>query len=87
MRQLVTGTSNSHQRVKPEQLGDIRVFAACEKAIAAFSELVRISMEQVLQNRMQSRSLAQLRDTLLPKLISGELRIADAEKFLGGVGL
>ena len=38
-----------------------------------------------LQNRglaaaLQSRNLAALRDTLLPKLISGELRIADAEE-------
>jgi len=30
----------------------------------------------------QSRSLAQLRDTLLPKLISGALRVKDAECFL-----
>jgi len=30
----------------------------------------------------ESESLAQLRDTLLPKLISGELRITDAEKFI-----
>jgi type I restriction enzyme S subunit len=29
---------------------------------------------------LQSRILSMLRDTLLPKLISGELRIADAEK-------
>jgi type I restriction enzyme, S subunit len=28
----------------------------------------------------QSRTLASLRDTFLPKLISGELRITDAEK-------
>ncbi|MDA8631524.1 restriction endonuclease subunit S [Litoricolaceae bacterium] len=31
--------------------------------------------------------LAELRDTLLPKLISGELRIPDAEKFLEEAGL
>jgi len=31
----------------------------------------------------ESRTLAALRDTLLPKLISGELRIKDAEKFIG----
>jgi type I restriction enzyme S subunit len=30
----------------------------------------------------QSRTLAPLRDTLLPKLISGELRIPEAEKLL-----
>jgi type I restriction enzyme S subunit len=28
--------------------------------------------------------LAVLRDTLLPKLISGELRLKDAEKLVGG---
>lgn len=82
MRQLVTGTSNSHQRVKPDQLGEIRIFAATEYAIEAFSELVRSSLEQILQNRQESRTLAQLRDTLLPKLISGELRIADADRFI-----
>ena len=31
----------------------------------------------------ESRTLVALRDTLLPKLISGELRVKDAEKFIG----
>ncbi len=31
----------------------------------------------------ESRTLAALRDTLLPKLISGELRMKDAERFIG----
>ncbi len=35
----------------------------------------------------QSRTLAPLRDTLLPKLISGELRIPDAEKLLEQAGV
>ncbi len=34
------------------------------------------------QNTLESRTLAQLRDSLLPKLISGELHIADAEGIL-----
>ena len=37
---------------------------------------------QTIHNELESRHLTQLRDTLLPKLISGELRIADAQKFL-----
>ena len=36
----------------------------------------------MIANTEESMILAQLRDTLLPKLISGELRIADAENFL-----
>ena len=35
-------------------------------------------MELVKSNLYQSRTLANLRDTLLPKLISGDLRIPDA---------
>ena len=86
MRQLVTGTSNSHQRVKPEQLHDIRCIAAGSDAIKEFSAMALSWRNQLLRNRQQSRSLAQLRDTLLPKLISGELRVPDVKRILGEVG-
>ena len=35
----------------------------------------------------ESRTLAALRDALLPKLISGELRVKDTERFLKERGL
>jgi type I restriction enzyme S subunit len=35
----------------------------------------------------ESRTLAALRDALLPKLISGEIRVKDAERFLEERGL
>lgn len=71
MCQLVTGTSNSHQRVRPEQLANIRVIAANDKMIAKFSETTAPLMQKLLHHRQQSRVLAELRDTLLPHLISG----------------
>ena len=37
--------------------------------------------------RKQAHTLAALRDTLLPRLISGELRIPDAERLLEECGL
>lgn len=80
LRQLVTGTSNSHQRVKPEQLANIRVIAVNDEAISKFSAESKPLMEKLLHHRLQSQQLAQLRDTLLPKLISGEVRIKDAER-------
>jgi type I restriction enzyme S subunit len=33
---------------------------------------------QMRNNENQSRSLAALRDTLLPKLLTGELRVSDS---------
>jgi type I restriction enzyme S subunit len=42
-------------------------------------------LEGQIQYEIESRTLAALRDTLLPKLISGELRVPDVEKILEGV--
>ncbi|MDB4378694.1 restriction endonuclease subunit S [Akkermansiaceae bacterium] len=40
------------------------------------------SMKRILANLIESQTLTKLRDTLLPKLISGELRIPQAEKMV-----
>ena len=51
--------------------------------LAAFDKAVFPMMEGILERAVEGRSLAQLRDTLLPKLISGELRVPDAERIVG----
>jgi len=56
-----------------------------ESVAAAFTKYTRSSVERISAGIHESRTLAALRDTLLPKLISGELRIKDAERFLGRV--
>ena len=64
-------------------LAGIPVVRPPDSVLDAFSSLaapLRLR-EQACQG--ESRALAALRDTLLPKLISGELRVEDAEKFIG----
>ncbi len=43
---------------------------------------VETILSTIINNRSQSRTLATIRDALLPKLISGEIRVKDAERFL-----
>lgn len=50
--------------------------------VREFSKIVIPPIRKKERNEAESESLTQLRDTLLPKLISGELRIKDAEKFM-----
>lgn len=50
--------------------------------VLAYENLAAPLEDQIERNERESRHLAQLRDTLLPKLISGELRVKDAERFL-----
>jgi len=58
------------------------------EAIAqAFTEMVRPGVDRIIAATHESRTLAALRDTLLPKLISGALRVTDAERFLEERGL
>ena len=39
-------------------------------------------IDQKIANGVQSRTLAGIRDALLPKLLSGEIRVKDAERFV-----
>jgi len=53
-----------------------------ENQLWAAADKLRGHMEWLGFRSNESRTLASLRDTLLPKLISGELRVPDAGKFV-----
>lgn len=71
---LVAGTSGSHQRVKPDDLlgvvvPDARALdKAAREAISSLGYLI-------FKTQQEGIALARLRDSLLPKLIAGELVI------------
>lgn len=46
-----------------------------KETLRAFSRLVEPMLDKIVQAKQESRTLAALRDTLLPKLLSGELSI------------
>lgn len=48
-----------------------------------FEDILLPLIERSIGNIAESRTLAALRDTLLPKLISGELRVPDTERIIG----
>jgi type I restriction enzyme S subunit len=78
-----SGTSNSHQRVRPEDFLSYGIPVPSPKLAAAFEALAKPTLDVVLLLKCESRTLAALRDALLPKLISGELRVPDAERIVG----
>jgi len=73
--QNMTGTSG-RQRV-PSDCFDKFLLAVPTPEIAhRFDDLTAPLMAKIKANTLESRTLATLRDTLLPKLLSGELRVA-----------
>jgi type I restriction enzyme S subunit len=60
----------------------IPVVTPAMNIMAAFERALRPVYERIAQCERESRTLAQLRDALLPKLISGEIRVKDAERLV-----
>ena len=46
---------------------------------ADFEKMIKVFYDKIQSNGMESERLAQLRDTLLPKLMSGELKLSEIE--------
>jgi type I restriction enzyme, S subunit len=59
---------------------NIRILCPSNSLARTFGEMVDPTFAAIDHNRDESKTLANLRDTLLPKLLSGELRVPEAEK-------
>ena len=70
-----SGTSGSHQRVKPEDMLNVTFRTPSLDYLEQYSSLIAPSMQKVASNKQQIQTLENLRDTLLPKLMSGEVRV------------
>ena len=70
----------AYPAVRPEVIGAMQVLLPNNpKVLQAFHRICAPLFEQAEANRTQSRTLATLRDTLLPKLLSGELSVAGVQ--------
>ncbi len=65
-----------------ENVYRLEITAPPTALIAAFAVTASRFRETIAAVSEESETLTQLRDTLLPKLISGELRIGDAKRFM-----
>ena len=68
--------------ITTETMRGVYVIYPTKPVIDAFEQTLSALMNRVKTNLLQSRSLTELRDTLLPRLISGQLRLAEAETIL-----
>lgn len=81
--ELVRGTTGSHQRVAAEDV--LNVLVASPNGFAQGTlDAIRSSVAFADALRRESSRLAELRDALLPKLLSGELRVSDGQDLVSG---
>ncbi len=78
-------TGTKMPRTSWEQMARYALVLPPESVAAVFTGIIRCAVDRIVATIHESRALAALRDALLPKLISGELRVQDAERFIGSV--
>jgi type I restriction enzyme S subunit len=81
----IVGNANgsTFPEISKSNFRPLRVVVPSDPVLTSFTRSAVSLYRQLAENERESRSLAQLRDTLLPKLISGELRVPDAERIVG----
>ncbi len=74
VKSIVTGAVQP--KISQANLRSVQVVIPPQPELDAFNELIRPMFDQIRQNQDQNKALAAMRDTLLPKLMSGEVDVS-----------
>ena len=77
IKSIVTGAVQ--QKVSQQNLKKVPAIIPSKEALSAFDEIIQPIFTQIRNLRDENANLARLRDTLLPKLMSGELDVSDID--------
>ncbi|POZ53505.1 restriction endonuclease subunit S [Methylovulum psychrotolerans] len=70
----------AYPAVRPEVVSGIQCVLPSNEIMQAFHGITSELLISIVENQQQAQTLTSLRDTLLPRLISGHLRLPDAEE-------
>lgn len=71
--------SSGRQRVSAETIGQFHLPKFVKQSLSAFREAVTPMFLKMRYNSLENMRLAELRDALLPKLMSGEIDVSDIQ--------
>ena len=86
-QEIAQGKATTMGHIQRYHLSEAKVLIPPPSILAAMDSAFTALLDRAFGLRRQSKDLASIRDSLLPKLISGEIRIPDAEKLLEEVGI
>lgn len=75
---IAAGKATTMGHIQRRHLSEAKALVPPPKLLDGMNRTLAPLIEMIVANNVQSRTLAALRDTLLPKLISGEIRVPDA---------
>lgn len=85
LHSIAEGSTSTYPSLKPEDIGNVLFLYPGEEKIKNFHKLVGSYWNKIHNNYKKIQTLETLRDTLLPKLMSGEVRVQYAEQAIASV--
>lgn len=79
-RTIAAGKATTMGHIQRGHLAAAKVTVPSQDEMAKFDAIIAPIFEQTISNALQARPLSTIRDTLLPRLISGKLRIGEAAR-------
>ena len=84
---IASSKATTMGHIKRSDLKDAKTVVPPIELISSFGEYFSPLREKANLCFLENKILTEIRDTLLPKLISGELKIPDAENLVGKGGI
>lgn len=83
---LSKANGSTFQEISKGNFRPLSVVVPSEPVLRAFDAIAKPLYDRIAKNERESRTLAQTRDLLLPRLMSGEIRVKDAERLVEEAG-
>ncbi len=81
-QRIAAGKATTMGHIKRNHLSEAMVIAPKREFLEKFQDNIEPFIRLIINRRLEIQTLSNLRDTILPKLISGELRVDDPQAFL-----
>jgi len=83
-RAIASDKATTMGHIRRHHLSEAQVPVPPQSLTAAADRIISPLFSRIVVNCQESRTLAAIRDALLPKLMSGEVRVGEAERVAGG---
>ena len=75
----ISGTGTTQQQLTVPDFRKTEILIPSKEVMARFTAMITPLFDTIWSNQEQNGKLASLRDTLLPKLMSGEIDVSDIQ--------
>jgi type I restriction enzyme S subunit len=78
-QEIAAGKATTMGHIQRHHLSAAKVLVPSDEELQEMDKIMSPLLEKIINNNLESRTLASLRDGLLPKLMRGEVKVSDVE--------